>query len=86
MLDEGDQLRDANEAYCRQSLYSKDELLKMTAGDLDSRWRSDATTHAEVLRDEGQIRYQSQHRRKDGSLFDVELSIGAVTGAQANRA
>jgi len=85
LLDEGDKLRDTNEAYCRLSGYSKEELLKLTAGDLDARWRSDAATHAEVLRDEGQIRYQTQHRRKDGSLYDVELSIGAVTGAQARR-
>jgi PAS domain S-box-containing protein len=85
LLDENDRLRDANEAYCRLSGYSKEELLKLKAIDLDTRWRDDAATHSEVLRDEGQIRYQTQHRRKDGSLYDVELSVGSLTGAQVRR-
>jgi PAS domain S-box-containing protein len=85
LLEENDRIRDTNESYCRLSGYSKEELLKLKATDLDMRWRDDAATHSEVLRDEGQIRYQTQHRRKDGSLFDVELSIGSVTGAQARR-
>ncbi len=85
LLDEEDRVRDTNEAYCRLSGYGKDELLKLKATDLDTRWRDDAATHAEVLRDEGQIRYQTQHRRKDGSLCDVELSIGSLTGAHARR-
>ncbi len=85
LLDEDDRIRDTNQAYCRLSDYGKDELVKLKASDLDTRWRDDATTHLEVLRDEGQIRYQTQHRRKDGSLFDVELSVGSLTGTQARR-
>src|SRR5215831_7405403 len=85
LLDEADRIRDTNEAYCKLSGYSKQELLKLKANDLDTRWRDDAATHSEVLRDEGQIRYQTSHRRKDGSVFDVEISVGALTGAQVRR-
>lgn len=85
LVDGDDRIRDTNEAYCRLSGYGKDDLLKLKATDLDMRWRDDAATHSEVLRDEGQIRYQTQHKRKDGSLYDVELSVGTVTGAQSRR-
>jgi PAS domain S-box-containing protein len=85
LIDEEDRIRDTNEAYCKLSGYSKEELLKLKATDLDTRWRDDAATHSEVLRDEGHIRYQTQHRRKDGSMHDVELSIGAMSGAHPRR-
>ncbi len=67
---------EANQTYCRMSGYSEEELLGMTAADVEA-----TLTPAEVMVnlrrviDMGQVRFESSHRRKDGSVFDVEGSI-----------
>ena len=71
---------EVNDAACRLLGYSRDELLQMTLdeiqGDGDSaRLRERA---AEVLASGGQIRFQNRHRRKDGGLIDVGVSVQAV--------
>ncbi|HTY23623.1 MAG TPA: PAS domain S-box protein, partial [Desulfomonilaceae bacterium] len=64
-----------NEAYCRMSGYSEQELLTMNAADIS------AVRTAQMIADEirsiaekGPRRFESVHRRRDGSLFDVEMS------------
>lgn len=68
-------LLDVNDAYCRMSGYSRDELLRMSVPDLEA-----AMDAAEVARRlatfarEGPARFETIHRRKDGSLMDIEVS------------
>ena len=76
IIDMEGKLLDVNETYCRMSGYSARELLAMRIHDLNV-----AQTAEEVLstiRDviqKGQDRFETRHRRKDGTLFDVEASI-----------
>ena len=67
---------EVNEAYCRMSGYSEQELLGMSISDMEAKEESDEiTSHMEKLVENGQDRFETKHRRKDGSLFDVEISV-----------
>ncbi len=68
-------LTDVNDAYCRMSGYSKEELEGLCIADLDA-LEDSATTDARLARivENGSELFETKHRRKDGSLFDVEVS------------
>ncbi len=64
-----------NEAACRQLGYTRQELLTKYAWDIDP--RLDPSTCREVwdhIKEEGTLRMESVHRRKDGSEFPVEIT------------
>ncbi|MHB1461397.1 MAG: PAS domain S-box protein [Armatimonadota bacterium] len=70
------QVLDVNEAYCRMSGYSAQELLSMRISDLeaiDTEGEIDAR-HDQLIK-QGEMRFESQHRRKDGTICDLEISI-----------
>ena len=76
MVDLEGRLEEVNETYCRMSGYTEAELLTMRVTDLE------AVTDLEVIAariqnlvTRGEDRFETQHRRKDGSVFDVELSV-----------
>jgi PAS domain S-box-containing protein len=69
-------LIDANEAYCRMSGYEKAELLKLRVVDLDALdTTSQVAARVQRLLTTGHERFTTQHRRKDGSIYDVEVSL-----------
>jgi PAS domain S-box-containing protein len=69
-------LLEVNEIYCRMSGYSAKELMTMRVADVE-----DADSAAGIARRiekvvaQGTDRFESRHRRKDRSLFDVEVSV-----------
>jgi len=70
------QLIEVNETYCHMSGYSKQELLSMNISDLEFKEMSDDTmTHLQKITVQGGDRFETLHRRKDGSIFDVEISV-----------
>jgi PAS domain S-box-containing protein len=75
MLDLQGRLLEVNEAYCGMSGYHEAELLSMSIADLDA-----TVTAAEIAAriqsavTQGGARLETRHRRKDGSMFDVEVS------------
>ena len=75
-----------NEAACRVLGYSREELLGLTVGDLDpnyplERWPG----HWEEVRRSGSMAIESAHRRKDGGLVPVEISITLVVSEGVER-
>jgi len=69
-------LLEVNDAYCRMSGYSSQELLGMRISDLEATETGDSTAaRIQKIRVQGDDRFESRHRRKDGSLFDVEVSV-----------
>ena len=66
---------DVNPAYCAMSGYVRDELLGMSVPDVEAMESQEETQRhiAEVIAGHRQ-HFESRHRRKDGSLFDVEIS------------
>jgi PAS domain S-box-containing protein len=74
-LPEG-KIMEVNETYCQMSGYTRAELLKMRIPDLDAIKTLDeqAATLQSVITNGSGI-FETRHHRKDGSVFDVELSV-----------
>ena len=70
------QILEANEAYCKMSGYPCDELTQMQVCQLEScEAPQEASRHNQkLLNQKGHDRFESQHRRKDGSIFDVDVT------------
>jgi PAS domain S-box-containing protein len=81
MVDMDGRLLDVNEAYCRMSGYTKQELLALRISDLDpAESKTDAIAHNAKIRAQGGDRFETRHRRKEGTLFDVEVSAQYLPG------
>ncbi len=67
-------LLEVNEAYVQQSGYGRDELLQMGIPDLEALEKPEETgERIRQIIDEGYGRFRSLHRRKDGSIWPVEV-------------
>src|ERR1035437_598559 len=76
LADTQGRLLEVNEAYCRMSGYSAQELLAMRITDLETKKAADETAaHLQKIVATGEDRFESRHRRTDGSTFDVEVSV-----------
>jgi two-component system, cell cycle sensor histidine kinase and response regulator CckA len=76
IADRGGRLLEANDAYCRMSGYSREELCRMHISDLDAEESPlDTARRIEEIRKLGHARFESRHRRKDGEIFAVEISV-----------
>lgn len=65
-----------NDSYCRMMGYSREEIMGMTILDLDVLENADTIkAHEERLRTRGFDRFETRHRRKDGSLIDLEVMV-----------
>jgi len=68
-------LLEANLTYCRMSGYSLEELLAMSIADLDVvEDLDDIASRMQGILTLGKSRFESKHRRKNGSVMDVEIS------------
>jgi two-component system NtrC family sensor kinase len=69
-------LLEVNDAYCRMSGFSALELLAMRIPDLEfAESAADTASHILKIVTQGEDRFESRHKRKDGSAFDVEVSV-----------
>ncbi len=76
LADAHGRLLEVNEAYCRMSGYSRSELLGMSISDLEAKETREVTAgHIAKVKAQGEDRFESRHRRKDGSVYDVEASV-----------
>lgn len=67
---------EVNESYARMSGYGVNELLSLHISDLDiNETRGDVVARNENIKLHGTALFESCHRRKDGSLFDVEVNV-----------
>jgi PAS domain S-box-containing protein len=69
-------LIEVNEAYCRMSGYSAQELLTMRISDLEvAETVKNSEAHIQKVIAQGEDRFETRHRKKDGSIMDVEISV-----------
>lgn len=69
-------LIEVNESYCRMSGYSEQELLTMNVTELEADESDhDIADRIRLLMERGEARFDSLHRRKDGTVFCVEVSV-----------
>jgi PAS domain S-box-containing protein len=70
---------EANQSYADMLGYSLEEVLTLTIYDIDTKW-----THEELKRgvqefsQNKRVKFETYHRRKDGSLRTVEISANSV--------
>ncbi len=76
VLDAKGKVSDVNEAYCHMSGYARNELLQLRIPDLEFDETPDETA-ARIKRiiKNGSELFETRHRRKDGSFFEVEISV-----------
>ena len=78
LLDDGMVILDVNNKACQSLGYSRDELVGMTPTDLDADVTSaDLETLEPRLNTGETIAFESRHRRKDGTVFPVEVRAQA---------
>ncbi len=74
-MDRKGKLLDVNDAYCRMSGYSRDELLQMHVAELDAvRTPEEMSRCIERLVEIGFERFETRHRKKNQEEFDVDVS------------
>jgi PAS domain S-box-containing protein len=76
LVDAHGRFLEVNESYCRMSGYSEEELLTMSISDVESIESTQQIQERikEIIK-KGSDFFISQHQRKNGTLFDVEVSV-----------
>ncbi|HEX8987689.1 MAG TPA: PAS domain S-box protein [Rhodocyclaceae bacterium] len=70
---------EVNPAACEMTGYTPDELLSMRISDIDALETPEETRrHMADIMNEQRGRFETRHRRKDGSIMDVEISCRYV--------
>jgi PAS domain S-box-containing protein len=83
ILDSNGRLIDVNAAYCRMAGYSREELLGMNASQIEDQSAGETTMRLQLGRVQGGGRYETKHRCRDGTLLDVEVSVGVMEAGTA---
>ena len=74
MTDTSGTFLEVNDAYCKIIGYNRAELLKMRIQDVEAEENQDEIIqHIQELKLQGSDRFETQHRRKDGTIIDVEV-------------
>lgn len=69
-------LLEVNQAYADMSGYTMEELQNMHISEIDALdSRDDVKDRVKKFSAEGNALFETKHRRKDGTLFDVEVSV-----------
>lgn len=79
-VDRDGRLLEVNPAYVRVSGYSEAELIGMRISDLEAAETQEKTAeHIRKVMRHGSDTFETQHRRKDGSLWDVEVNASFIS-------
>ncbi len=71
-------IQEVNESYCKMSGYSEKELLGMTISEIEfNESKAEIADHMKKVIKLGGDRFNTLHRRKDGSIFEVEVSVNS---------
>lgn len=74
---------DVNDSYCIMIGYSRQELLKMKISDLErDESPAEVQAHIRKIKETGSDRFETHHKRKDGSVIDIEISITFLKSAE----
>lgn len=75
LIDENARFQYVNDGACTALGYSRDEFEHMSVGDVDPDWPQERwPEHWNVLKEVGSMTMELRHRRRDGTIFPVEIS------------
>ena len=70
------EILEVNDSYCQMVGYTREELLKMSVSDIEAIESPEGVAkHMRRIIEKGYDRFESQHRRKDGRIINVEISV-----------
>lgn len=76
IVDPQNKYRNVNKAYCTMTGYSREEILQFSINDIDAIENpSETQTRIQSIVDTGSALFETRHRRKDGSEFDVQIAV-----------
>jgi PAS domain S-box-containing protein len=79
--DHGGVVREVNDAYCAMSGYARDELRGMRIERLEAiEGPADVAARVRRIAATGHDRFESRHRRKDGTTFDLDVTALHLPG------
>jgi len=73
---------DVNLTYCTLSGHPREALLQMNVADIEQSGSSAATMKMKLERIQGTQRYESRHKRADGSPLEVEVSVAELDNGE----
>ena len=77
---------DVNDAACKMLGYERGELLKMKISDIEAiEDKADVIRHIAKMRDAGGDRFETKHKRKDGTIVEVEVTTTFIKDADNER-
>jgi PAS domain S-box-containing protein/putative nucleotidyltransferase with HDIG domain len=77
LMDAQERVLDVNDAYCRLTGYTRDELLTMRIQDIETMEKPEEETAQRIqkIMERGYDRFETRHRCKDGRIVDIEVSV-----------
>lgn len=78
ILDMNCKVYEANQRYAQMLGYSLEEVNELHVWDWDTKWTREQLIEIIAALDEKGDHFETQHRRKDGTLIDVEISSNAA--------
>lgn len=79
MLDGDGRFLEVNDAACNLLGYPREELLRMRVSDVEAvETPEEVADHIRHVHETGGDRFESRHRRKDGSIMDVGISVRSL--------
>ncbi len=75
VLDHTGRVMDVNSAYCAMSGYTRDEMIGLKISELDAvESTKETAARIEAVMSKGSDTFETKHRRKDGTVWPVEIS------------
>ncbi len=67
---------EVNDSYCKITGYTREELLEMSIQDIEAIEKPEQTAQRiKKIMEHGSDRFETQHKRKDGKIIDIEISV-----------